>query len=179
MKDPSPARFNEGQRSCILACVSNMDKLLVDISLPPAKFDATHSIRVTLQFVEVAIEELAPGRLKGYDEALADLLNRLAGGLQEIKGIVRQMDSYLIQQPDSDLSARLSRLSDSGGLAQLLTNLAIVIDRHGLIEFRGPLSRLVQKIESPAYEIAFFGRVSSGKSSLLNRITGRTSFQPV
>jgi GTP-binding protein EngB required for normal cell division len=144
----------------------------VEISLPPAKFDSTHSIRVTLQFVEIAIEELAPERLKGYGEPPPALLRSLAGGLQEIKGIVRQMDSYLIQQSDSELSARLDRLSNIGGVAALLADLAAIIDRYGFVEFRAPLSRLVQKMESPAYEIAFFGRVSSGKSSLLNRMIG-------
>jgi GTP-binding protein EngB required for normal cell division len=144
----------------------------VEISLPPAKFDSTHSIRVSLQFVEIAIEELAPGRLKGYGEPPPTLLRRLSGGLQEMKGIVRQIDSYLIQQPNSDLSARLNRLADTGAVAKLLADLAAIIDRYGFIEFRAPLSRLVQKMEEPAYEIAFFGRVSSGKSSLLNRIIG-------
>jgi small GTP-binding protein len=39
------------------------------------------------------------------------------------------------------------------------------------------LSRLAEKIENPVYEIAFFGRVSAGKSSLLNRIA-RVSLLP-
>jgi GTP-binding protein EngB required for normal cell division len=144
----------------------------VGVSLPPAKFDSTHSLRVALQFIEVAIEELAPGRLKGYGEPPPGLLRQLAGGLQEIKGIVRQMDSYLRQQPGSDLTSRLNRLADRGHLAALLADLAAIIDRYGFVEFRSPLSGLVRKLETPAYEIAFFGRVSSGKSSLLNRIIG-------
>lgn len=214
-----PDRFNESQRSRILAGVSYMDKLLVDIEeilatssssafpkyrnplspvqvrtmrdytkrlrqqitqvlkslevpLPEAKFDSTHSARVTLQFIEVAIEGLSPERLAGYGEVPENLVSRLTGGLQEMKGIVRQMDSYLILGSEADLNARLTRLSDKGTMAELLTDLAAIIDRHGFVEFRAPLSRLVEKVETPTYEIAFFGRVSSGKSSLLNRIMG-------
>jgi GTP-binding protein EngB required for normal cell division len=214
-----PDRFNEPQRSRILAGVSYMDKLLVDIdeilatsdsnafpkyknplspvqvrtvrdyikrlrqqitqvlktleiTLPEAKFDSTHSARVTLQFIEVAIEGLSPGRLAGYGEVPENFLASLVGGLQEMKGIVRQMDSYLILRSEADLNARLTRLSDKGALTELLRDLAAIIDRHGFVEFRAPLSRLVDKVETPAYEIAFFGRVSSGKSSLLNRIMG-------
>jgi GTP-binding protein EngB required for normal cell division len=214
-----PEQFNEPQRSRIVAGVSYIDRLLVDIEeilaassahvfpkyknplspvqvrtlrdytkrlrqqitqvlksldvpLPEAKFDSTHSVRVALQFIEVAIEDLSPERLAGYGGVPEDFVSCLAGGLQEMKGIVRQMDSYLIQRSQADLNARLARLSDKGALAELLADLAAIIDRHGFVEFRAPLSRLVEKIEMPAYEIAFFGRVSSGKSSLLNRIMG-------
>jgi GTP-binding protein EngB required for normal cell division len=144
----------------------------LEIPLPGAKFDSTHSVRVTLQFIEVAIEGLSPGRLAGYGEVPEAFANSLVGGLQEMKGIVRQMDSYLIQRSEADLNIRLTRLSDKGALAELLAELVAIIDRHGFVELRAPLSRLVEKIEMPSYEIAFFGRVSSGKSSLLNRIMG-------
>jgi GTP-binding protein EngB required for normal cell division len=211
--------FNEPQRSRILASVSYIDKLLIDveeilsaatshafpkyknpltpaqirvakdyisrlrqhilhvlkdldIQLPPPKFDSTHSIRVTLQFIEVAIEEMAPERLVGYGEVPRNLTQRLAGGLQEMKGIVRQMDSYLIQRPEADLSLRVGKLPDNSTLTDLLSLLTKIIDHYGLVEFRSPLARILDKLETPTYEIAFFGRVSAGKSSLLNRMIG-------
>ena len=212
-----PDKFNEPQRSRILAGVSYIDKLLIDadqiltasaspgfpkytnpptpaqirvlrdyanrlrqhivhvlsdldVSLPGPKLDCTHAIRVTLQFIEVAIEELAPERLRGYGDVPSKLFQLLAGGLQEMKGIVRQMDSYLIQPADAGFSIRLARLSAAGNLADLLAALVRLVDRYGFVEFRATLSGLVEKIATPAYEIAFFGRVSAGKSSLLNRI---------
>jgi GTP-binding protein EngB required for normal cell division len=143
-----------------------------EIALPGPKFDSTHAIRVTLQFIEIAVEELAPERLTGYGKVPDSLCHLLAGGLQEMKGIVRQMDSYLIQPLDADVGLRSSRLSGAGELGELLSVLAGIIDRYGFVEFRASLSRLIEKIETPAYEIAFFGRVSAGKSSLLNRIIG-------
>ncbi len=39
-----------------------------------------------------------------------------------------------------------------------------------LAEFRSPLLHILEKLESRQFEIAVFGRVSSGKSSLLNHI---------
>ena len=200
----STETFNQPQRSRILASVSYIDKLLIDIEeiltasssqafpkyknpltpvqvrvasdyikrlrhqithvlegleifLPEAKFDSTHSIRVTLQFIEVALEEISPERLVGYGKVPKSRVNLFAGGLQEMKGIVRQLDSYLIQRPDADLGARLTRLSATGSLPELLTALAEIIDRHGFVEFRAPLSQLIQKMENPAYEIAFLG----------------------
>ena len=46
------------------------------------------------------------------------------------------------------------------------------IDTHGLVEFRPALATIVDRLESDTFEIAVFGRVSSGKSSLLNHIVG-------
>jgi GTP-binding protein EngB required for normal cell division len=155
-------------RQQILRVLSNLE-----IPLPAATIDATHSIRVVLQFVEIALEEMAPDKLQGFGSVPPSLAPQLAGGLQEIKGIVRQIDSYLVQSAGADLSSRILQLTDTGENTRLLQLLAQIIERRRLIEFRAPLSQLVEKMESPAYEMAFFGRVSAGKSSLLNQIIGR------
>jgi len=144
----------------------------LEIDLPGPQWDCTHTIRVTLQFIEVAIEELAPERLRGYGEVPGSLFQSLAGGLHEMKGIVRQLDSYLMQRADADLHVRLAQLSSAGDLGSLLSALGRLVDEYGFVEFRTPLSWLVEKVAAPTYEIAFFGRVSAGKSSLLNRIIG-------
>src|SRR5947207_1799156 len=47
-----------------------------------------------------------------------------------------------------------------------------IITRRGLVEFRPLLDQVVRRLESPQFEIAVFGRVSSGKSSLLNHVAG-------
>ena len=47
-----------------------------------------------------------------------------------------------------------------------------------MVEFRGTLSMLLDRMESAAFEVGVFGRVSSGKSSLLNYIL-QTDVLPV
>ena len=54
----------------------------------------------------------------------------------------------------------------------MLTLLERVIGRWHLVEFRPLLDGIVRRLESPQYEIAVFGHVSSGKSSLLNHVAG-------
>lgn len=144
----------------------------LDVGLPEPRFDSSFSIRVTLQFIEVALEEIAPHRLIGYGSVPESLMKPLAGGIQEMKGIVRQMESYLSQRIEADLSSRLGQLSGSNEDAEFLKRLGDIVERYSFVEFRASLSQLVEKIESPTYEIAFFGRVSTGKSSLLNAIMG-------
>lgn len=144
----------------------------LDVGLPEPRFDSSFSIRVTLQFIEVALEEIAPHRLTGYGSVPESLIKPLAGGIQEMKGIVRQMESYLSQRIEADLSSRLGQLPGSNEDAEFLKRLGDIVERYSFVEFRASLSQLVEKIESPTYEIAFFGRVSTGKSSLLNAIMG-------
>lgn len=149
-------------------------RVLADLEVPLSepRFDSTFSIRVTLQFVEIALEEIAPHRLAGYGSVPEPLVKPLAGGIQEMKGIVRQMDSYLSQRVEADLASRLLKLGRTDADATLARRLGDILERYGFVEFRAPLAQLIEKIEFPTYEIAFFGRVSTGKSSLLNAIMG-------
>jgi predicted GTPase len=48
----------------------------------------------------------------------------------------------------------------------------LIITAHGMIELRGALVMLLERLENHAFEIGIFGRVSSGKSSLLNHLLG-------
>jgi GTP-binding protein EngB required for normal cell division len=149
-------------------------RVLTDLKVPvPAPpFDSVHAIRVTLQFIDIAFEECTPRRLVGYGRVPDDFVAPLAGALQEMKAMVSQLDSYVAQGLGGDLEGRLQRLSTTGNEVELIRKLREVIYLHGLVEFRSALAGLVGKLESPAYEIAVFGRVSSGKSSLLNRVIG-------
>lgn len=70
----------------------------------------------------------------------------------------------------ADLAARLDRLQNTPGEAELVRLLDRITIGHDLAEFRPPLAGLTERLESPRFEVALFGRVSSGKSSLLNRL---------
>lgn len=60
----------------------------------------------------------------------------------------------------------------------LLKTLERIVNEHGLVEFRPTLAMILDRLESKNFEIALFGRVSSGKSSLLNHIV-QTDILPV
>ena len=69
-----------------------------------------------------------------------------------------------------DLEARLQRLGQAGADVGQVKILERIINRHGFVEFRPTLSMIIDRLETRSFEIALFGRVSSGKSSLLNHI---------
>ncbi|MFY9977909.1 MAG: dynamin family protein, partial [Candidatus Sulfotelmatobacter sp.] len=93
-------------------------------------------------------------------------------------GLVRQLDQYLMLGARENLQERLERLEQTGDEIPVLKKLEAVISEHGLVEFRPTLSMILDRLEDNSFEIAIFGRVSSGKSSLLNAMLG-TDVLPV
>lgn len=142
------------------------------INLPEPQFSASNSIRVTLEFADIAFDECRPEAMRGYGGVPASLVPELNGLVQEMKGVLRKLSSYLAQ--DRDLAARLQRLEHTTNDTDALRAIERVISEHGLVEFRPMLEIILDRLESNAFEIAVFGRVSSGKSSLLNHILGTT-----
>lgn len=148
------------------------------IERPPADIPVSRSLHSYLTFVDIAAEELKPEYMRGYGQipsAAAVELNGIAG---ELQGLVRQLDHYLMRGARAKLGDRLARLEQFGEEVSLLKKLEAVIAEHGMVEFRSTLSMILDRLEDNSFEIAIFGRVSSGKSSLLNTMLG-TSVLPV
>ena len=148
------------------------------ITVEKPRTAASHAIHTALTFVEIAIEELSPGRMRGYgpvsDTGIADL----NGIMQELQSTVKQLHGYVLQRGVPDLRDRLKQLDGMGSEVELLRRVEEIVTRRSLVEFRSTLRMLLDRLEDTAFEIAIFGRVSSGKSSLLNHVIG-TDILPV
>lgn len=144
----------------------------LDLEVPDAPFGAIRSIRVNLSFVRISLEEIRPKYLEGYGPVPEALFEDLHGLSTELAGLVNQVDAYVSRDPNEGLQQRLERLGRLGDDGELAAKLDSVIRDHGLVEFRTALASLVNRLTSPRFEIAFFGQVSCGKSSLLNHIVG-------
>jgi GTP-binding protein EngB required for normal cell division len=151
---------------------TQMVRMLASQGIKPPLPDvgSVHSIRVTLTFVRIAFEECTPGRMRGYGEVPESKVQELNGVVGEMTAIVEKLSQYLAQGLGQDLQARLERLAQTSDEINLLKILERVVNKHGLVEFRPSLSMILDRLENKAFEIALFGRVSSGKSSLLNYI---------
>jgi GTP-binding protein EngB required for normal cell division len=144
------------------------------IPLRPPSIPATRSAFTHVMFAEVDIEDIAPKRLLGYGDLAPEDARALEDSCAEILALLGQMRTYLEAGPAADLEARLARGAAQGNLQPLLLELSRIISAHGLIALRPALERLVEALELDRFEIAVFGRVSSGKSSLLNHILGQS-----
>jgi GTP-binding protein EngB required for normal cell division/ABC-type transporter Mla subunit MlaD len=148
------------------------------IERPTADIPVSRSLHAVLTFIDIAVEELKPEYMRGYGQvpdAAAVELNGIAG---ELRGLVNQLDQYVTRGSRENLQQRLERLEQSGDEVLLLKRLESIITGHGLVEFRSTLSMILDRLEDNSFEIAIFGRVSSGKSSLLNAIL-ETDILPV
>lgn len=139
---------------------------------------ASRAIHVTLGAIDIAAEELKPGYMRGYGnlpDSIATELNGIAG---ELMSLINRFDLYLAEGVGQDLKARLAQLEQAGNDLELLGKIESTVRERGLVEFRPAIAAILDRAEDRSFEIAVFGRVSSGKSSLLNAILG-TDVLPV
>jgi GTPase Era involved in 16S rRNA processing len=139
---------------------------------------ATRAALTHLAFVDIAIEELKPSYMRGSGTVSDDVAEELNGVVHELRSVVQSMERYLRQELGINLESRLERLERAGQDVGLLQVIEEVVTRHGLVEFRARIASLASRLEDNNLEVALFGRVSSGKSSLLNALMG-TDVLPV
>lgn len=151
----------------------------VQIPVPPAHISALHALHTSLTFIDIAVEELKPRYMRGYGELPANAQEMLNGIVAELDSLIRQLNTYLGAGLGSDFEKRLKVLEVLGAVGVPgLQIMEQIVTRHGLVEFRPAMATVLDRLEDQTFEIAVFGRVSSGKSSLLNRIL-ETDILPV
>ena len=138
------------------------------IALPLATESARVIGRAALDHATIAIEELGPRYMCAYG-ALSDEqegeLNRVVSRLLDV---VAQVRGFLAERKPDDLRERLQGLSERLPQQRLLGELEEITSAHDLPFLRARLEALIERFERNDLEIAVFGRVNSGKSSLLN-----------
>jgi len=138
----------------------------------------TRAVTTDLAFVDIAIEELRPSYMRGSGAIPDDAVEELNGVVHELRSLVQSMDRYVRQELGVNLESRLRKLESTGYDVALLRLIEEIVTRHGLVEFRSRIEGLAVRLEDNNLEVALFGRVSSGKSSLLNALLN-TNVLPV
>jgi GTP-binding protein EngB required for normal cell division len=150
----------------------------LEIEPPQPRGGAAWATSVSLIFCSIALSEITAERMRGYGPLGDEAASALDGIRGELGSLVDKLAAYLAKDASGDLQKRLERLGRTHDEARLLSEIERIITTHGLVEFRSPLSMLLDRFENAALEIGVFGRVSSGKSSLLNYIL-QTDVLPV
>jgi GTP-binding protein EngB required for normal cell division/ABC-type transporter Mla subunit MlaD len=148
------------------------------IDRPEPSIPVSRSLHTALTFIAIDAEELQPRYMRGYGEVPPSAAVELNGIAGELLGLVSQLDQYIMRGAGENLQERLQRLEQQGDEVALLKRLETIISDQGLVEFRSTVSMILDRLEDNRFEIAVFGRVSSGKSSLLNATLG-TDVLPV
>lgn len=141
----------------------------LDLKAPPPSSPSSWILRTNLTTLDVALEDLYPEQMTGYGAIDPQAARDLAWVVEELRRLVGQLIAYL----DQARAARSGKIQETGtGSAGLLERMEEIISRYRLVEFLPILEAIQRKMQSHRFEIAVFGRVSSGKSSLINRLLG-------
>jgi GTP-binding protein EngB required for normal cell division len=154
-------------RTTMLSCLQE-----AGIPLEVRRTSLRWTLQVGMTFLHIAVAEMAPERLRGYgnlDAAEAEAVVKIQ---QDLYRLIDRLGAYLRQGLGRDLQQRLARLEATPASVATLTLLDRIVTRWQLVEFRPVLDSIVRRLEAPQFEIAVFGRVSSGKSSFLNHVAG-------
>jgi GTP-binding protein EngB required for normal cell division len=156
----------------ILRVREAMRRVMEELNIPPPEphSGAVWAAAINLMYCSISLNELTPERMRAYGPLSPEAADRLDRIRAELDGLVAKLRGYLGKGAGGDLQQRLQQLGKTSDEIRLLSEIERVVTAHGLVEFRGTLGMLLDRMESAAFEVGVFGRVSSGKSSLLNYI---------
>lgn len=142
------------------------------IPLEVRKTSLRWALEATLVHLQVLIDDLNPRALAAYGPLAPDAGQAILGVQADLRRLLEQLLTVVHAKSVRHLTERLEQLGTRSADAVTLAQLQMISSRWGLVEFLPTIERISERMQNPCFEIAFFGRVSSGKSSLLNRITG-------
>jgi GTP-binding protein EngB required for normal cell division len=135
--------------------------------------NARRAIAAQVTAAWIDVEEMRSRRLRGYGSVDPDAAREVDRTCDELVRVLGHLQRFAAGGPEEDYTARLSRLGSTLADPELLSELERVIREQGFVELRPLLGALLDRVEERTFHVAVFGRVSSGKSSLLNVLLGR------
>ncbi|MDE3151237.1 MAG: dynamin family protein [Gemmatimonadota bacterium] len=141
------------------------------IPRPRAALSARWSVETTLNFADIAVSELNETTLRGYG-ALdpSDGAEVAAVGADLRRALSRGRDLFR-GGTGVDLTERLQGVR--GEVGEILRALERLSTEHGLVEIRPGIAAAAERAAANTLDVGVFGRVSSGKSSLINALVTR------
>lgn len=155
----------ETARHRMLATVDHLG-----ITRPKTNLSARWSAATAFRFIDIALSDLTPQTLRGYgtiDANSAAEVNAVAGELRDLIARGREL-----LQPQEGERLRDRLVGIEGPLGEILRAAEELSTRLGLVEVRSLIAAAAERATTNTIDIGIFGRVSSGKSSLINALVG-------
>jgi GTP-binding protein EngB required for normal cell division len=142
------------------------------IPRPEQAISARRSVSTALLFAEIDFSELEARSLRGYgamDPRAGEEITALSADLQ---ALMRRGVALLREQEEGGLVEQVAKLP--GPVGEVLRKLLALSTSHGLTELRPLIAAAAERASATTLDVGVFGRVSSGKSSLINALVGQT-----
>jgi GTP-binding protein EngB required for normal cell division len=157
------AAFIRNARSRMLATLDRMQ-----LPRPQPKISARRAIDTNLLFADISLSELKVGELRGYGEVDAAAAAELEALVADLRLLFANGRALLASDKPGVLAARLANIPGVAG--EILRCLEHISAEHALIETRPLISAAADRVGLVTFDIGVFGRVSTGKSSLINAL---------
>jgi GTP-binding protein EngB required for normal cell division len=157
--------FVSGARSRMLAALDRLG-----IPRPEQNLSARRSASTALLFAQVSLSELNTRSLRGYgalDQGAGAEVTAVAADLETL--MRRGMD-LLEEQEAGGLAEQVATLRGPAG--DVLRALLKISTERGLAKMRPLIAAAAERAAATTFDVGVFGRVSSGKSSLINALVG-------
>jgi hypothetical protein len=163
---PAQARYVECYAEKIRR---QMTRLLekCDIEVPSPSTSAMGRVRTSLTSLDLTLEDIHPEKLRGYGKIDPAAARDLSWTLQETRGLVSRLLAYLSQSSETEANG-LGPLESEPALKALFEHMTRIITDRGLVEFLPALNAILRRAQTRRFEVAVFGKIGSGKSSLIN-----------
>lgn len=140
--------------------------------IPGPRITSSRAIRERVRFAQIALEDLAPAALTGYGALSPAAESAVERVSRDLDATLSRLARTLARGLGVDLAGRLAQVAEGPIDLETVRLLERIVSTHGLVELRPGIEALVESLETGDFEIALLGRVSSGKSSLLNTLLG-------
>jgi GTP-binding protein EngB required for normal cell division len=179
--DPSPfvrerPDLSQDEARMLLSFVSLARKRMLaaldrlGIPRPEQKLSARRSVATGLLYAEISLSELDTRSLRGYgamDPVAGEEITAVSADLQNL---MRRGMALLKEQEEGGLAEQVAGLAGPAG--EVLRRLLAVSTARGLTEMRPLIAAAAERAAATTLDVGVFGRVSSGKSSLINALVG-------
>ncbi len=140
------------------------------IPRPAPRVSSRWSLTTTLMFAEVALEELNGSTLRGYGQLDAAVCAEVEAAAAELRSVIGRGRALLQDVGGAELTQRLASIPGPEG--EILREVGRLATEHHLPELQPLLSAAAERLSSETFDVGVFGRVSAGKSSLINAMVG-------
>jgi Dynamin family len=140
------------------------------IPRPQQNLSARRSVSTALQFGEMSLSELNSRALRGFGEVDPEAGEEITALAADLQALMQRGAALLKEEQDGGLVERLAALPGPAG--EILRHLLATSSAHGLTEMRPLIAAAAERASGTTLDVGVFGRVSSGKSSLINALVG-------
>ena len=148
--------------------LATLDRL--GITRPEQRLSARRSAGTALLFAEISLSELNARALRGFGDVDPEAGQEITALSADLQALMRRGAALLKEQEDGGLVERLGAITGPAGV--VLRRLLDVSTARGLTEVRSLIAAAAERAAGTTLDVGVFGRVSSGKSSLINALVG-------